>query len=143
LVRPEESARSSRAPRRPADSWPTLIVIDGPIERADIPDLERRVRSCLGGPGDGVVDCDVGLNVNADAVIVDVLARVQLLSGRLGRRFRLRQASDELLDLLAFVGLSDMLPPGERSEFGLEGQAEEREPARGVKEEADPGDPPL
>ena len=45
-----------------------------------------------------------------DAVTVDALARLQLAVRRHGFRIRLRYASSELLELVAFMGLADVLP---------------------------------
>jgi hypothetical protein len=47
--------------------------------------------------------------VEPDAVTVDALCRLQLAARRYGCRVRLRHASDELLELVAFMGLSDIL----------------------------------
>lgn len=52
--------------------------------------------------------CDV-TGVEPDALTVDALARLQLTAGRHGCRVRLRNASDELRDLVAFMGLRDVL----------------------------------
>jgi len=41
---------------------------------------------------------------------VDALARLQLVAGRLGFTLRLRGASAELLELIWFMGLADVLP---------------------------------
>ena len=41
---------------------------------------------------------------------VDALARLQLAARRHGCQVRLRHASTELLELVAFMGLSDVLP---------------------------------
>ena len=70
-----------------------------------------------------------------DAVTVDTLARLQLAGRRLGRRVQLREVSDELQKLIAFVGLAEVL--------GLEpgGQAEEGEERLGAEEERELGDP--
>ena len=80
--------------------------------------------------------CDVGA-VAPDAAAVDALARLQLDARRRGLELRLRNASSELRDLLAFCGLGDVL--------GVEvgGQPEEREERLGVEEERDLGDPPA
>ena len=48
--------------------------------------------------------------VEPDAVTVDALARLQLAARRLGCQVRLRNASDELRELVAFMGLCDVLP---------------------------------
>lgn len=56
-----------------------------------------------------VVFCDVE-GVKADAMTVDALARLQLAARRRRCRVRLRGASPELRELLAFMGLRDVLP---------------------------------
>ena len=43
---------------------------------------------------------------------VDALARLALTVRRLGRRLVLRDAGDDLRDLIALTGLGDVLPPG-------------------------------
>ena len=85
------------------------FAIRGPIARADLPGLCDRVCALLGESGAGVVLCDV-LGVEPDAVTVDALARLQLAARRYSCRVRLRHASDELLELVAFMGLSEVLP---------------------------------
>jgi hypothetical protein len=52
--------------------------------------------------------CDVGA-LPPDATAIDTLARLQLTARRLGLEVRLRHASGELQDLLAFAGLADVL----------------------------------
>jgi len=84
------------------------FAIRGPIERTDLPGLCERVCGLLEGGAD-VALCDVR-GVEPKAVTADALARLQLAAGRRGCRVRLRSASTELLDLLAFMGLSDVLP---------------------------------
>jgi len=84
------------------------FAIRGPIERTDLPGLCERVCGLLEGSAD-VALCDVR-GVEPNAVTADALARLQLAAGRRGCRVRLRSASTELLDLLAFMGLSDVLP---------------------------------
>jgi ABC-type transporter Mla MlaB component len=56
-----------------------------------------------------VARCDVA-GIGADAVTVDALARLQLAARRHGCQVRLRNASEELRELLAFMGLQDVLP---------------------------------
>jgi hypothetical protein len=54
----------------------------------------------------------ITLDVSAlppDVLTIDALARLELAARRGGLRFRLRDASDQLRDLIAFVGLSDVL----------------------------------
>ena len=56
-----------------------------------------------------IVLCDVE-GVVADAAAVEALARLQLVVHRAGCELRLRNASPELRDLVAFMGLRDVLP---------------------------------
>jgi ABC-type transporter Mla MlaB component len=85
------------------------FAIRGPIGRADLPGLCTRVCALLEESDAGVVLCDVS-GVDPDAVTVDALARLQLAARRHGCRVRLRNASEELLELLAFMALRDVLP---------------------------------
>jgi len=55
------------------------------------------------------VICDVR-GAEADVATVDALARLQLTAKRLGCRMWLRNGSAELLQLVAFMGLADVLP---------------------------------
>jgi hypothetical protein len=48
-------------------------------------------------------------DVEPDAVTVDALARLQLAAKRLSCRLLLRNASPELLELVAFMGLAEVL----------------------------------
>ncbi len=57
------------------------------------------------------VFCDIQ-GVAADAVTVDALARLQLAARRHRCQVRLRGASNELRELVAFMGLRDVLPDG-------------------------------
>ena len=54
--------------------------------------------------------CDVGAVETPDAEIVDALARLQLSARRRGCCVYLRNASTELQDLIALMGLSQTLP---------------------------------
>ncbi|HEX4754539.1 MAG TPA: STAS domain-containing protein [Candidatus Dormibacteraeota bacterium] len=85
------------------------FALRGPITRADLPGLCDRVCALLEATGAGVAWCDV-CSVDPDAVTVDALARLQLAAGRHGCQVRLLGASDELRDLVAFMGLEDVLP---------------------------------
>jgi ABC-type transporter Mla MlaB component len=85
------------------------FTIDGPIARADLPGLCNRVCALLEQSRAGVAMCDVS-GVDVDAVTVDALARLQLAAHRHGCQVRLRHASRELLELVAFMGLGDVFP---------------------------------
>jgi ABC-type transporter Mla MlaB component len=84
------------------------FAIRGPIARADLPGLCDRVCALLDESRAAVVLCDVR-GVEPDAVTVDALARLQLATRRYACRVRLRHASDELLELVSFMGLSEIL----------------------------------
>jgi anti-anti-sigma regulatory factor len=85
-------------------------------------------------PGPRTIVCDVSA-LDPDALTIDALARLQLSSRRVGLELRLRHASNELQELLAFVGLDEVL----RLEAG--GQAEQREQRVGVEEERELDEP--
>jgi ABC-type transporter Mla MlaB component len=85
------------------------FAIRGPIARSDLPRLCERVCALLQMSGADVAVCDVH-GVEPDAVAADALARLQVAAGRRGCQVRLRGASNELLELLHFMGLRDVLP---------------------------------
>ena len=92
----------------PASPSTITFAIWGPIEREDLPALCDRVCALLERTGASVALCDVA-GVAADAVVVDALARLQLAARRHQCQIRLRGASDQLRDLVAFMGLQDVL----------------------------------
>jgi hypothetical protein len=71
----------------------------------------------MSAPRRSTIVYDVG-SLPPDAAAIDTLARLQLTARRLGLEIRLRHASSELQDLLAFAGLRDVLPlePGGQPE---------------------------
>ena len=87
----------------------TAFAVWGPIRRDDLPGLTDRVCALLRSSGAKTAFCDVQ-RVPADAVAVEALARLQLGARRTGCKVRLRNASREMLDLVAFMGLEDVLP---------------------------------
>ena len=89
----------------------TEFWIWGPIVREDLPGLCDRVCALLHASGGGVSRCDVA-GVEPDAVTVDALARLQLAARRLGCQVQLENASPELRELIAFMGLTDVLADG-------------------------------
>ena len=93
-----------------ASSAPHTVgfTIGGPLTRADLPGLYRRVCALLEQSGVGVVLCDAS-GVDPDAVTVDALARLQLGARRHDCRVRLCRCSDQLRELVAFMGLADVL----------------------------------
>jgi hypothetical protein len=82
------------------------------------------------------VDCDVG-HCPADLATANALARAHVNARRLGPRLRVVNASPELRELIAFVGLEDLLlGRGQR-------QPEEGKQALGVEERRKADDLPV
>ncbi len=85
------------------------FAVRGPIAHEDLAGLCDRVCALLDSTAAELALCDVS-GVAPDAVTVDALARLQLAVRRHGCRVRLRNASPELRELVAFMGLTDVLP---------------------------------
>lgn len=85
------------------------IAIRGPLNRADLPGLYTRVCQLLEASAGALVRCDVE-GISSDVVTVEALARLQLGARRHGCEVRLRHASKELREVVAFMGLEDVLP---------------------------------
>ncbi len=84
------------------------FAVTGPLARNDLPGLCDRVCALLRDSDARIAVCDVS-GVAADAVTVDALARLQLAARAYTCQVRLRNASDELRALVAFMGLADVL----------------------------------
>lgn len=129
----------------------TFSVADlgAPAATGDLASLCTRLASMLETSDVEFIECDVGGLMAPDAAMLDGLARLQLTARRLGYEMRLRNASDELHDLLALAGMCDIVglccdsPDRRRSDLVIQarGQAEEREHSRRVEEERDSADP--
>jgi ABC-type transporter Mla MlaB component len=87
------------------------VRICAPLERAALPALLERACALLEANRAPILRCEVA-GVDADAVAVDALARLALAARRRGCGVRLCGASEELLALVAFVGLADVLREG-------------------------------
>jgi ABC-type transporter Mla MlaB component len=113
------------------------FAIRGPIRRADLPRLCDRVCAVLAESTAVVVDCDVA-GVDADAVTVDALARLQLAAMRRGCAVRLQNASERLLELVGLMGLTHVLSARTRALPGeLEREPEAWEQRGSVEEEGE------
>ncbi|MER5212176.1 STAS domain-containing protein [Streptomyces sp. NPDC002838] len=115
---------------------PAVLVLTGPVTRDEVTGLCDDLRALLeatGARGPSVVVCDVGGLGPPGLGAVDLLARLELTARRAGGRIRLRDPDPALRALLDLVGLR----------FEVEGQPEQREPALGVEEAVEPGDPAL
>ena len=89
------------------------LAIRGPLAVADVPALREQVARALAGSRVAVLVCDL-VGVHADAATVDALARLHLAARREGCRLHVRDAPDELLRLIAFMGLADVLSDVDR-----------------------------
>ena len=110
---------------RPIPEPSTLVVeIAGCIDRADISALCERVRIDIEASAAALVICDVGGLAHPDCAAVDALARITLITSRLGRPLQLRNVSPELRSLLCFVGLDEVMGEGAGSAVEARGQPE-------------------
>ena len=82
--------------------------VRGPIARSDLPGLCERICDLLTSARPKTATCDVA-GVPADAVTVDALARLQVAARRSGCSIKLQNASPELRELVAFMGLDDVV----------------------------------
>ncbi|WP_411148264.1 STAS domain-containing protein [Streptomyces sp. A30] len=112
---------------------PAVLVLTGPVTKDEVTGLCDDVRALLKTSGERTVVCDVGGLGPPGLGTVDLLARLELTARRAGGRIRLRDPAPALHALLDLVGLR----------FETEGQPEQREPALGVEEAVEPGDPPV
>jgi len=92
-----------------AERQTIVFSVHGPIARSDLPGLCDRVCALFAETRPAVAYCDAS-TVEPDAVTVDALARLQLAARRYGCVVRLRGSSPALLELVAFMGLSEVLP---------------------------------
>ncbi|MCX4627982.1 STAS domain-containing protein [Streptomyces sp. NBC_01443] len=108
----------------------TRLVLPGPSPTARDAVLlcARLARLCDAGATEVV--CDAAAVTDPDLGAVEALARLRLAAR--GRPLRVAGAPPALRALLELVGLLELL-----------GEAEEREPAVGVQEGVEPGDPPV
>jgi len=84
------------------------FTVRSPVARADVPGLCDRVGALLRQGRARVAYCELR-GAPADAVAVDALARLQLAARRNGCEIRVCHASRELRELIALMGLADVL----------------------------------
>jgi ABC-type transporter Mla MlaB component len=87
---------------------PVAVTIRGPLQRTDLPGLYTRVCALFTANRGATLVCDV-TEVAVDAVAVEALARLQLGARRHGCSVRLVSAPRELIDLVSFMGLRDVI----------------------------------
>jgi ABC-type transporter Mla MlaB component len=85
-----------------------VFTLSGPVSSRELPDLRHRIEALLEGNDASEMVCHVAA-VEPSAVTVDALAQVQLLAQRRGCCVRVTGASEELRELIAFMGLGDVV----------------------------------
>ena len=90
----------------PDDSM--CVAIREVTSAAELEDLCARARTLLLATRAGVLITDVG-QAPVDLQTVHAIAKLSLTARRMGRRMQLRHVSPALADLVAFVGLADIL----------------------------------
>ena len=93
------------------DQTTVSFVVRGPLARGDIPGLCDRLRQGIAELNATHVVCEV-TGLAADAVAVDALAQLRLAAGRCGCSVDVEGWSEDLQDLIALVGLRDVLLSG-------------------------------
>jgi ABC-type transporter Mla MlaB component len=84
------------------------VAIRGPLRRSDLAGLYARACAALAPDAGAVLLCDV-IGIAVDAVTVEALARLQLGARRHGCTVRLRNAPPELIELMCFMGLEQLV----------------------------------
>jgi ABC-type transporter Mla MlaB component len=84
------------------------VAIGGRLRREDLPELRGRIVTLVQERTAELAVCDV-TGLHADAVSVEALGLLQLAGRRQGWRIRLANPTGELVALIAFMGLADVL----------------------------------
>jgi ABC-type transporter Mla MlaB component len=87
---------------------PVAVTIRSPLQRTDLPGLYARVCALFTANRGATLVCDV-TEVAVDVVAVEALARLQLGARRHSCSVRLVGAPRELIDLVSFMGLRDVI----------------------------------
>jgi ABC-type transporter Mla MlaB component len=103
------TAPSARARVTGPPARTLLLEVWGPLARTDLEGLYARTCALLAEHETDLVLCGVA-GVDPDAVAVEALARLQLDARRRGAEVRLHGASPELLQVVDFMGLAEVLP---------------------------------
>jgi ABC-type transporter Mla MlaB component len=121
----------------------TIVLVVDSLEPDDVPALLEPMGSDMVRGDATIILCDLAGLADADMATVDALARLALRARRIGCAVSLRDPSTELLELVGFAGLGEVLPCAPGSGVEVVGQSKEREEALGVEEERDAGDPAV
>ena len=95
--------------RSPPSARTIVVAIGGQIERGDVTALCDRVVAILETGDASALICDVGCLIRPNAAVVDLLARLRVVTRRLGREMRVTNTSRYMQELLELCGLSDVL----------------------------------
>jgi anti-anti-sigma regulatory factor len=95
--------------RSPPSARTIVVAIGGHIERSDVTALCDRVVAVLETSDASALICDVGCLVKPNAAVVDLLARLRVMTRRLDREMRVTNPSRYLQELLEICGLSEVL----------------------------------
>ena len=95
-----------RACRKSATAELVVSRVDGDAVTV----LCCRLRSLIDQSRAKLITCDVSVLRPCDLMAIDALARLGLTARRLGCSIQLRGGSDDLVALIAFVGLQAILP---------------------------------
>jgi ABC-type transporter Mla MlaB component len=89
-------------------TFDATVALHGPLARSELTEIAERLIREIERLDAAVIGVDV-TGLAADAVALDALCRVALAARRRGARTRLRNASAELLELIALAGLAATL----------------------------------
>ncbi len=117
------------------------LAVDGPMRQAELLGLCERVRNLVAAGNAATVVCDARRVTDASLGTIALLASLQLAARRAGGRIEVRNASPHLRELLALLGLSEVVGVWPASGLEPPWQAEHREEASGVEEKGDSADP--
>jgi hypothetical protein len=87
-----------------------IIVIYGPVDAEQASSIDQLVRHLL-DRGAAEIVCDP--QGRLDLSVVDIVARLRLITRRRGAVLRLRTGGGDIEDLLCFAGLDDIVDPWE------------------------------
>lgn len=87
-----------------------VLVVLGPVQRSEIQAVCERTRTLLQGDATTDLVCDIAIFERPCAVLLDALARLELVAKRLERSMHLRNASPDMRALLGLTGLAEVLP---------------------------------
>lgn len=97
----------------PEERSKTIVVaLDGRVSSRTVPHLCEVVHTALEASDADLVVCDLGALAEPSPLDLDLLgalARLQLMTKRLGRSLRLRNVPGQLEDLLKLTGLDEVL----------------------------------